>query len=126
MSSKGKLRTEVAWLPTSSSLLVNSSAAVSELAQYREKNDIVLPVTRKDVRRQRAKSMFANRVNAPDQSNDMKSTITELQARFNSPNFGLKPSQHRSLGAKPQQTLSEWQNLSIEFKERVELKLGKK
>lgn len=100
---------------------------------YREKNSIVTPVARKNVRRQRAKSMFENRANDDDQSNDingmnysMDDMHSELQEKFNSPNLGLKSSRDRPIGQKPQQPLSEWQKLHAEFKKRVELKLAKK
>lgn len=125
LPSKGKnLRSEVSWLPTSSSVLANSSEALSTLAVYHEINDIAPPVARQNVRRQRAKSMFGS----PDQPNDLntkkysKDDIPELQTKYNIPNFGLKSSRDRSLGPKPQQPLLHWQKLSEEFK----MKLAKK
>lgn len=87
------------------------------LAVYQEKNDIVPPGTRKNVRRKRTKSMFVNRA---------KDDMYELHTKFNSPNFGLKSSRDRRLNPEPQQPLSEWQKMSNEFKKKVELKLAKK
>lgn len=52
LASKEKLRLEVTWLPASSSVLVNSSEALSTLSMYHEKNGIVPLVARKNVRRQ--------------------------------------------------------------------------
>lgn len=130
LPSKGKLRSEVGWLPTSSTVSVNSSEAISTLAVYHEQNDIVPQVARRNIRRQRAKSMFANRPNHDDQSNDMnrmkysKDDMSELQAKFNSPNFGLKSSRDRSLGPKPQPPLSDWQKMFMQFKARVDSKLA--
>lgn len=78
--------------------------------------------------------MFVDRVNHDDddQSNDMnkqkysKDDITELQTRFNTPNFGLKSSRDRPpLRQKSQQPLSHWQNMCKEFQERVQLKFNK-
>lgn len=131
LPSKGNLRSEVSWLPNSSSVLANSAQALSTLAVYHETNNIVPPGTRKGVRRQRAKSMFESRAKDDEQSNDInriesKDDSSELQVKFNSPNFGLKPSHDRSLGSKPEQPQSQWQKMNEEFKKRIELKLAKK
>lgn len=127
-----KLRSQVSWLPTVSSVMVNSSEARALLAVYQEKNHIKPSATRKNVIRKRAKSMFENRTNDDAQSNDMngmersKDIIPELQKKFNSPNFGLKPSCDRSLGPKQQQPLTGFQKMFEEYKKRVESKLAKK
>lgn len=132
LPAKKKLRSEVNWLPNSSSVLVNSSNALSALAVYQEKNNIVLPVARKNARRQRAKSMFANRANDDGYWNEMnglvhsKDDISELQSRLNSPNFGLKSTFDRSLEPKPQQPLSDFQKMFVEFKKRIVSKSIKK
>lgn len=116
-----KLRSQVNWLQTSSS--VSSSAALSAPGEYKR-----VPVSRNNIRRQRAKSFFAERANDDDQPNNTNSMnyskdgIYELQAKFNSFNFGLKPSGNRSLAPKPQQPPSDFQKLFKQFKKRVESK----
>lgn len=62
-NSAAKLRSEVRWIPKTSSVFPNSSEALSNLGVYHEKNGIVPPGARKDVRRLRTKSMFATRKN---------------------------------------------------------------
>lgn len=132
LPSDAKLRTQVSWLPSTSSVLVNSSEARASLAVYQGKNDIVPPVARKNVLRQRAKSMFLNRASVDAQSNDMNGmkcsndNIAELQTKFSSPYFGLKPFGDRLLVPKQQQPLTDFQKIFGEFKKRVESKLAKK
>lgn len=128
LPTKKKLRSEVSWLPTTSSVLTNSSGALSTLAVYQEQNGIQPAIARKNVRRQRAKSMFATRENDVGQSNDLsgmkisKDDIFELHARFNSPNFGLKSSGPLKPKPKPQPAQSDFQKIFDEFKKRVEIK----
>lgn len=116
-----ELRSQVNWLKTSSS--VSTSAALSALGEYKR-----VPVSRNNIRRQRAKSMFAERANDVDQSNNTnskknsKDDISELRAKFTSFNFGLKRAGNHSLAPKPQQPLSDFQKMLEEFKKRVELK----
>lgn len=136
LPSPGNSCSNVFWLPTSSSAmssaLANTSRALGMLADYQEKNNIVRPIARQNVRRQRAKSMFVDRAIHDDQSDDInrmkygKCDLSELQEKFKSRNFGLKPACDRLLAPAQQQPLSQWQKMMNEFKERIELKLAKK
>lgn len=126
LPSNKKLCSEVSWLPTTSSVLVNSSDALLELAAYQKKNNIVPPVARKAVRRQRATSMLADRLNDDEQLNNMSGTkhardvTSELLAKFRSPNFGLKSSYDRSVNPKPPQPKSDFQKIFEEIKKRFD------
>lgn len=114
LTSKGKLRLEVNWLPNSSSASMHFSEAVSTLSVYQKSNEIVPPGARKSVKCQRTKSMFENR---PANYNERNS---ELRSKFNRPNFGLNPSNERILGPKPQQPLSDYEKMLEEYKKRVQ------
>lgn len=127
LPSKGNLRSQVSWLPSSSAVLKNSSEARSALADYQEKNDIGPTVGRKNVLKQRAQFMLGNRSN-DGQLNDtdgMKNHISEWQTKFTSPNFGLKSSDDHLLRLKQQQPLTCFQKLLDGFKRRVESKSTK-
>lgn len=119
LPSEEKLRKQISWLPTSASVVANSSHARNELADYKEKNGIEPAVARKNVLRLRAKSMFQYR------SNDV-GQISELEEKFSKPNFGLKPSDNRLLKQQPKQPLTDFQKLLVEFKQRADSKSGKK
>lgn len=108
------LRSEVPWLPTSSSSSKKLSENLSSLAMFHEKNDIVPPVPRKNVRRLRAKSMLAIRKNNDDQSNEVnqfKFSIDEM---------------HAGSHKKQQRAASDWEKLREEFKKRIDSNSSKK
>lgn len=120
---EGKLRSQVSWLPKSSVVLSNSSEARAQLANFQEENDIGPTIGGKNILRQRAQSMLGNRTNGDGQLNGMKDHISELHTKFDSPNFGLKPSADRLLQPKPQQQQTDFEKLLDEFKQRVKSKL---
>lgn len=128
LPSERNLRSEVSWLPTKSAVSKNSSDALSGLAVYQKKNGIMPAVARKNVRRQRAKSMFLCRGKDDGLSNDMngivhsKDDLSELHAKFKIPHFGLKPSGDRLLKPKLQSQQFDFQKIFVELKKKVESK----
>lgn len=121
LASKGNLRSEISWLPNSSSALMNSSDALSTLAVYHGKNVIVPPIARKNVRRQRVKSIFADNAKSNTQSNDSNKMTYSMNN--SSPNLCRTSTHNRSLG--PQQPQSAWQIMYQQFKNRVGTKSTK-
>lgn len=123
------VRQNVSWLPTSSSTKKNSVDAVSALATYHHQHSIAQPVAKKNVKRQRAKSMFAERNWQPGNTREKKSTIDdmhlELSARYNSPKKGLKPSTERQLPELQPPPLSEFQKIYNELKAKLAAKKAK-
>lgn len=111
------------WLPISPQ---KNSEARAALSEYYDQNDIVpVPSARKNVRRQRAKSMFAERSN--DQSFTMEEMHSEFITKYASPNRGLKSTPDRLLPeSKHNKPSSEWEKLREEFKKKLEAKKNKK
>lgn len=127
---KGTLRSNVGWLPTPSAKPMKREA-LSAFAAYQEKNDVVPRIAAKNLRRERTKSMFAERSNLIQQSNkaDKKYTMDEmhleLRTKIASPNRGLVSAHDRILPEPKQRPqLSSWEKLQIEFKDKVEAKMS--
>lgn len=120
---KQSVRLDVNWLHNQSSSQQNSEA-LSSLAVYQVQNDVVPPVAQKNVRRERAKSMFAD--NPTRKQTTMYDMHLELHTKFGSPNRGLKSANNRQLGERKPEPLSEWQKLQEEFKKKVEAIKAKK
>lgn len=116
-------RLNVSWLHNQSSSQQNSEA-LSSLAVYQVQNDVVPPVAHKNVRRERAKSMFVD--NPTTKQTTMDDMHLELHTKFGSPNRGLKSANNRQLGERKPEPLSEWQKLQEEFKKKVEAIKAKK
>lgn len=107
---------------------MNSSNVRSILADFQEKNDIGPTIGRTKVLKQRAQSMLGNRASDDGQlngMNQMKNHISELHAKFNSPNFGLKPSGNRLLQPQLQQPPTDFERLLGELKQRIASKTSK-
>lgn len=111
-------RSNVSWIPNSSQVKKNSADALSALDTYRDRNGVLPRVGKKNVIRQRAKSMFV-------ETNKMNYTMddmhVEFKERFNSPNRGLKPGTERRL-SKLQPVHSECQNIYDELQAKLAAK----
>lgn len=125
------IRSKAICFPTTSSLLEKSSEALTSLATYREEHALVQLGNTKNVARLRAKSMFAVRTIADEESNDdkgkqysLEDLNSEFHLKFSSPNRGLKPTER--LTPKPQQTLSQWQIIQNDFQNRIQAKYNSK
>lgn len=114
----GTPRKNVSWIPASSSTQGNSTDALYALDIHRNRNDVVPRVVVKNVKRQRAKSMFAERAN--------KFTIDDLHVEFtekySSPNRGLKPGNGRQLLEPRPKPLSECQRIHGELQAKLAAK----
>lgn len=115
-------RSNVSWLPNSSQVKKNSAGALSALDTYRDRNGVLPRVGKKNVIRQRAKSMF---VEKNSQSNEVKYTMddmhVEFKQKYNSPNRGLKPGTERRL-SKLQPEHSQCQNIYEELQVKLATK----
>lgn len=126
---KGTLRSDVSWLPVPTQM---NREALSGLATYQEKNDVVPRIATKNLRRERTKSMFAERsksiqqLNNSDEKFTMDDMHSELRARMASPNRGLVSAHKRILPEPKPRRLSIWEKLQNELKERLEAKMPKK
>lgn len=128
---EGAIRSKAICFPTTSSVLEKSSEALSLLASYREQHALEPLKNRKNVRQQRAKSMFAIRTNVDDDSNDVNGKQyslddfhSEFHLKFGKPNHGLKPAEE--LPQKQQQPPSPWQIIHKNFQDRVRAKSNAK
>lgn len=129
---EGILHTNVSWLPNLPQTQ-KTSEALTALSAYHDQNNIVpLPSARKNVRRQRAKSMLAERSNDPSNSASgkfftMEDMHSEYTAKYASPNRGLKSIHVRLLPEpKSDQPPTEWEKLRDEFKKKIEAKMAEK
>lgn len=122
---KKPLRSNVSWMPVASSTLKHSSDAVAALATYREEIDFVPSVTKNNVIRQRAKSVYVESVQLND-SNESNVTMDDLhfefRGKYNSPNRGLKPVSVRQLPEAQPKPTSQFQLIYNEFLEKLAAK----
>lgn len=129
MPNTGTLRSDVCWLPAPSATKNNTAEALDELANYTAKNNIG-PPPKKNIRRQRAKSMFQDRSEQPIDLNEKAFTMddmhSEFKAKYNRPNRGLKPSDHRQLDEPQPQALSQRQRIYQELQAKIAAKATKK
>lgn len=125
---KKSLRSNVSWMPVSSSTQQHSSEALSSLATYHKEIDFMPTITGKNVRRQRAKSMFveSNDENDETVANEGKPTMDDLhmefRGRYDSPNRGLKPAKERQLPDTPAKPISQFQKVYNELMEKLAAK----
>lgn len=112
------LRSNVSWLPLSSTTQKNSSEAMAALENYRKEIDFVPTVTGKNVIRQRAKSVYIESIQ-PDNSNENGVTMDDLHLEFrekyNSHNRGLKSVGERQLPEAQAKPISQYQKIYNEF-----------
>lgn len=120
------VRLNVSWLPAPSSTKKNSVEALSTLDSYRHQNSIVKTVGGKNVKRQRAKSMFIESNSWSNNKDRKKATMDdmhlELAKMYSSPKRGLKLSTNRQLPELQPQPLSDFQKMANELKAKVEAK----
>lgn len=119
----GSVRSNVSWLPASTSTQQNSADALSALSIYHDQNGIVPRVDKKSVKRQRAKSMFVDRTCQPNNAGQNQFTMDDLHVefteRYSSPNRGLKPSNQRHLSEAQPQQLSDSQKIYNELRAKL-------
>lgn len=121
----GTVRSNVCWLPTLSSTKKILAEALITLGDYRDNNGILPSVARRNVERQRAKSMIVSRT---DQSNNSGANLftmddmhLEFKEKYSRPNRGLKPRSDRQL-LRPQlrpKATSECQQIYQEFQAKI-------
>lgn len=103
----------VSWIPTASSYVTVNHSAVA------------LPSLRKNIRRQRAKSMFVDRPVQPheDEKNiTLDDMLMEFRKRYNSFNRGLKPSSDRRMPPPPSKPLTPCEKIFNEMKVKLAAK----
>lgn len=124
------IRSNVSWMPTTSSTRKNSSEALFALSIYHKKIDFTPTVAGKNVKRQRAKSMYTERAVRPQKDGGKNVTIDDLNLefneRYNRPNRGLKPASDRQLPQLPSKPITQYQKIFNEFLEKVAAKENKK
>lgn len=120
------IRSQVSWLPAASVTRESSASALSALTTYREQNDVVTRVDRKNVILQRTKSIVAEK---PCRSLDSQPKPTlndfhyELTEKCKRPNRGLKPCSVRPLSnIKASEQLTDAQKIRIEFEKKIKAK----
>lgn len=114
------VRFNVSWISTPSSTKENSAEALSALEVYRHQNGVVQSLAgTKNVKRQRAKSMFVERSHSQSVKFSMDDMHHEFTARYNSPNRGLKSNADRQLAEAQPQPLSDCQKIYNELKARL-------
>lgn len=127
---EGKVRSRISWLSITSSVVANTTQSRFALTVYQKKNETDVPNARIDVLRRRAKSMFENRSNGnvdhPSDTNEMKDQTSGQQAKFNSPNFGLKTSSEGVLEQVSREAITDFEESLNEPKERIQSKSEKK
>lgn len=109
---------KVSWMQSKSSAPQNSQA-LSLLAAYQAKHDIAQPRTKKNVRRERAKSMLIDRPRPTiDDMNE------EFHVKFATPNHGLRPVSSIMAQTKDQ-AITEWKKIHHEIHQKLQAKQSK-
>lgn len=106
----------------------NATKALAGLIEYQHQNGIEPPQkNRKNVRRERAKSMYLERPlqdddNTANRKNTLDDMHLELAERYSRSNRGLTPSSERQLAEPQPKPISEFQRIYNEFLEKLAAK----
>lgn len=130
LASKTNPVRSVSWIPSPSSIQKKSAESLSALAVHQNENDVVAPKKgRRNVKRQRSKSMYAERT-TNDTPAKTRFTIDdmhlEFKTKYNFRNRGLKPSSERQLSEPKPQAMSVCQKIYIEMKAKLAEKMANK
>lgn len=127
---KKSLQSNVSWMPLPSTTQQNSSEALSSLATYHKEINFKPTVTGKNMRRQRAKSVFVESILEPNDANDGNVTMDDLhmefRGRYNSPNRGLKLASERQIPEAQPKPISQYQKIYDEFVQKLAAKKNNK